>query len=43
MSEKNKIPVVPRPLSIEETYAQRPRRWWLYTLVVIQILGLICV
>ena len=35
MSEKNKIPVVPRPLSIEETYAQRPRRWWLYTLVVI--------
>ena len=26
---------VPRPLSIEETYAQRPRRWWLYTLVVL--------
>ncbi|MCR4882229.1 MAG: ABC transporter permease subunit [Clostridiales bacterium] len=25
----------PRPLSIEETYAQRPRRWWLYTLVVL--------
>ena len=35
MSEKQKIPVVPRPLSIEETYSQRPRRWWLYTLVVI--------
>ena len=26
---------VPRPLSIEETYAQRPRRWWLYTLIVL--------
>ena len=24
-----------RPLSIEETYAQRPRRWWLYTLIVL--------
>jgi len=28
---------VPRPLSIEETYAQRPRRWWLYTLIVLII------
>ena len=26
---------LPRPLSIEETYAQRPRRWWLYTLIVL--------
>ena len=26
---------VPRPLSIEETYARRPRRWWLYTLIVL--------
>ncbi|MBR3098297.1 MAG: ABC transporter permease subunit [Clostridia bacterium] len=25
---------MPRPLSIEETYNSRPRRWWLYTLVV---------
>ena len=28
---------VPRPLSIEETYAQRPRRWWLYTLVILAV------
>ena len=34
MSETKNIQV-PRPLSIEETYARRPRRWWLYTLVVI--------
>lgn len=26
---------LPRPLSIEETYARRPRRWWLYTLIVL--------
>lgn len=32
---QTKNPAVPRPLSIEETYAQRPRRWWLYTLVVL--------
>lgn len=24
-----------RPLSIEETYEARPRRWWLYTLIVL--------
>ena len=34
MNKTTKTPV-PRPLSIEETYAQRPRRWWLYTLVVL--------
>ena len=28
---------VPRPLSIEETYAHRPRRWWLYTLIVLVV------
>ena len=27
----------PRPLSIEETYAQRPRRWWVYTLIVLVV------
>ena len=32
---------VPRPLSIEETYAQRPRRWWLYTLVVLIVVLLL--
>ena len=32
---QTKNPAVPRPLSIEETYAQRPRRWWLYTLIVL--------
>ena len=32
----------PRPLTIEETYAQRPRRWWVYTLVVL-IVALILV
>ncbi|NLD82679.1 MAG: ABC transporter permease subunit [Clostridiales bacterium] len=34
MSEKS-INRIPRPLTIEETYSQRPRRWWLYTLVVL--------
>ena len=34
MSEKS-INKIPRPLTIEETYNQRPRRWWLYTLVVL--------
>ena len=34
MSEASNIKA-PRPLSIEETYNRRPRRWWLYTLVVI--------
>lgn len=34
MSEKS-INKIPRPLTIEETYSQRPRRWWLYTLVVL--------
>lgn len=34
MSEKS-INRIPRPLTIEETYNQRPRRWWLYTLVVL--------
>ncbi len=33
MKEKN-VSGTPRPLSIEETYNSRPRRWWLYTLVV---------
>ena len=33
MKEKN-VSGMPRPLSIEETYNSRPRRWWLYTLVV---------
>ncbi len=33
MQEKN-VSGMPRPLSIEETYNSRPRRWWLYTLVV---------
>ena len=27
----------PRPLSIEETYAQRPSRWWVYTLIVLVV------
>ena len=27
----------PRPLSIEETYAQRPRSWWVYTLIVLVV------
>ena len=36
MREKKPLQI-PRPLSIEETYARRPRRWWLYTLVVIII------
>lgn len=27
----------PRPLTIEETYNQRPRRWWLYTLIVLLV------
>lgn len=26
-----------RPLSIEETYAARPRRWWLYTLIALLV------
>ena len=26
--------IAPRPLTVEETYNRRPRRWWLYTLVV---------
>ena len=33
MKEKN-VSGMSRPLSIEETYNSRPRRWWLYTLVV---------
>ncbi len=33
MKEKN-VSGMPRPLSIEEIYNSRPRRWWLYTLVV---------
>ncbi len=32
---KEKENALPRPLSIEETYARRPRRWWLYTLIVL--------
>ena len=32
---KEKANALPRPLSIEETYARRPRRWWLYTLIVL--------
>ena len=32
---------IPRPLSIEETYAQRPRRWWLYTLIVLIVVLLL--
>ncbi len=32
---------VPRPLSIEETYAQRPRLWWLYTLIVLIVVVLL--
>ena len=32
---KEKDNALPRPLSIEETYARRPRRWWLYTLIVL--------
>ena len=36
MSQINSVPV-PRPLTVEETYANRPRRWWLYTLVVLII------
>ena len=35
MSEKHIK--APRPLSIEETYAQRPRRWWVYTLIVLVV------
>lgn len=35
MSEKQTK--APRPLSIEETYAQRPRRWWVYTLIVLVV------
>ena len=31
----------PRPLSIEETYAQRPRRWWLYTLIVLIVVAVL--
>lgn len=34
MKTSNKVENL-RPLSIEETYNQRPRRWWLYTLVVL--------
>ena len=30
-----------RPLTIEEAYAQRPRLWWLYTLVVLIIAALL--
>ena len=32
---------IPRPLSIEETYAHRPRRWWLYTLIVLIVVLLL--
>ncbi len=31
----------PRALTIEETYNQRPRRWWLYTLVVLIVAALL--
>jgi len=30
-----------RPLSIEEAYAQRPRLWWLYTLIVLIVMALL--
>ena len=40
MSNTEKIRA-PRPLSIEETYNQRPRRWWLYTLTAAVVMVLL--
>ena len=30
-----------RPLSIQETYDARPRRWWLYTLILLVVVALL--
>ena len=38
---KTKPPVTEHPLSIEEAYAQRPRLWWMYTLIVLVIAALL--
>jgi len=30
-----------RPLSIEEAYAERPRLWWIYTIVILIVAALL--
>ncbi len=41
MSETKKPVINDRPLSIEETYANRPRLWWIYTLIVLIVAALL--
>ena len=39
MAKDNRLLNSDRPLSVEEAYALRPRLWWLYTLIVLIIVG----
>lgn len=38
---KKKTIVSDRPLTIQETYDARPRRWWLYTLILLVVAALL--
>lgn len=38
---KNQKTVSDRPLTIQETYDARPRRWWLYTLILLIVVALL--
>lgn len=41
MQKQKNLLSVDRPLSIEETYAARPIRWWLYTLIVLAVFSVL--
>lgn len=40
MAKQNKL-LTDRPLTIEEAYEARPRLWWVYTLIVLIVAGLL--
>lgn len=40
MAKQNKM-LTDRPLTIEEAYEARPRLWWVYTLIVLIVFGLL--
>lgn len=41
MQTQKNLLSVDRPLSIEDTYAARPVRWWLYTLIVLAVFSVL--